>query len=287
MKTVAILGMGAMGSRLAKNLLKKGYELNVWNRTAERCCTLVEQGAKQYPFPKDAVKNADVVIAMLTNDHASRNVWMDNKTGAILGLRQNAVAIECSTLSLSWCLELAETIHQKNANFLDAPVVGSRPQADASQLIHLVGGESKVLDKVQNILSASSSAIHHTGKTGTAMSMKLAINGLFGMQVAALSEMIGMLNKLGIEKKSAVNLLNELPITSPAMKGIGLAISSDNFAPMFPINLVEKDFDYLQKLSVQQNSEVPLVNKTRDIYQQVIKSGYGQDNIAGVVQIYL
>lgn len=287
MKKVAILGTGAMGSRIAANLLRKGYKLNIWNRTPERCMPLIEQGAKQYPFPKDAVRNADVVIAMLSNDDASRNVWMDKITGATLGLKKGAIAIECSTLSLAWCLELSEYIHEFQADFLDAPVVGSRPQAEASQLIHLVGGDNIILEKVHNIISASSSAIHYAGETGSGMSMKLAINGLFGIQVAAFGEIIGMLNKLGISKDSAVNLLNELPVTSPALKGIGLAISSGNFDPLFPIDLVEKDFGYLEKLAKSSNSGIPLVNITRDIYQQAIKSGYGENNIAGVAQLYL
>lgn len=287
MKKLAVLGTGAMGSRIATNFLKNGYELNVWNRTPESCVPLVEQGAKQYPSPKDAVRNADVVIAMLSNDDASRDVWTDKKTGAISGLKKGAIAIECSTLSLAWCLEISEIIHEHQVDFLDAPVVGSRPQADASQLIHLVGGDSKTLEKVHKILSASSSAIHYTGETGTGMSMKLAVNGLFGMQVAAFGEIIGMLNKSGVSKESAVNLLNELPVTSPAMKGIGLAISSGNFDPLFPIDLVEKDFGYLEQLSKSLDSNTPLVSVTKDIYQQAIKSGYGKNNIAGVAQLYL
>lgn len=197
------------------------------------------------------------------------------------------VKVQYAFAHTQWPKKFAEHIHGHGAYFVDAPVVGSRPQADAGQLIYLVGGDKNSFKKVHKVLSASATAIHHTGKTGSGMSLKLAINGLFGIQVAALGEILGMLNKSGFSKESTVNLLNDLPITCPAMKGIGLAIASDNFDPLFPIDLVEKDLGYLQQLSRSQGAEIPLVNKVKNIYQQAIKSGYGNNNIAAVSQLYL
>lgn len=287
MNRIAILGMGAMGSRMASNFLKQGYTLNIWNRSTNSCKALVEQGAKQFLTPKEAVQNVDVVIGMLTNDEASKDVWLNKSTGALLGLHEKSIAIECSTLSLDWCLELSSKIKAVNAEFLDAPVVGSRPQAEASQLIHLVGGDKTVFEMVFKILSVNASSIHYVGKIGSGMSMKLAVNGLFGMQVIALSEILGVLNNLGITKDVAVNLLNELPTTSPALKGIGMAISANNFDPLFPIDLVEKDFSYLEQLSESKIAQTPAVSVARSIYQKAQESGYGKDNIAGVAQLYI
>ncbi len=287
MKNVAILGLGAMGSRMASNFLKEGYSLNIWNRTADSCKPLVEEGAKQFSTPKDAVSNADIVISMLTNDEASREVWLASETGAIAGLKKNAIAIESSTLSLDWSLELASKVEQAGAEFLDASVVGSRPQAEAAQLMYLVGGNTSTLEKANAALQVNSSAIHHLGEVGTGISMKLSVNGLFGIQVAALSEILGLLKESGIDKETAISVLNELPTTSLALKGIGMAISADNFSPLFPINLVEKDFSYLEKLAESKSSAIPVVKTTTRLYQKAQVAGYGQDNIAGVAQLYL
>ncbi len=286
MKTIAILGMGEMGSRVALNLRKSGFEIRVWNRNYERCKPLVEQGATQYDSPKAAVLNADIIISMLTDDTASRDVWLNETNGAIFALKKDTVVIESSTLSLSWCLELATHVKKHHANFLDAPVLGSRPQADAAQLIYLVGGDEQILNQVKEVLVVNSSAIHYIGETGTGMSMKLAINGLFGMQVSALAEMIGMLEKSGITKDAALTVINQLPTTSPALKGIGLAIAANNYAPLFPIDLVKKDFGYLQSLSNSCSAEIPLTNTTKVIFQKAIKSGYGSNNIAAVARLY-
>ena len=287
MSNVTILGLGAMGQRMAVNLLKAGHDLHVWNRTPERCKTLVKLGAKQSSSPQLAVQNADFIISMLSNDEASRDVWLNKKNGAILALQESAIAIECSTLSYTWCKSLSQVIMDNHAEFLDAPVVGSRPQAEAAQLIYLVGGKKEVLKKANKVLGASAANVHHVGSIGKGMLMKLAINGLFAIQVAALGEILGLLDQAGIPSESAVAVLNELPTTSPALKGIGSAIAASNYSPLFPINLVNKDLAYLEQLAATQHSEIPSVTTTKQIFQLARESGYGDDNIAGVVQLYL
>ena len=287
MKKIAFFGIGAMGERIAINLINAGYELQVWNRTQEKCQRLVSMGATAYDSPRKAVENVNIAIAMLTDDKASREVWLKETTGAIYGLGENTLAIEYSTLSPNWCRELAIAISHHNCEFIDAPVVGSRPQAEAGKLIHLVGGQSDSLTQVRDILNASSSAVYHIGEVGMGMTMKLAVNGLFGVQVAALGEVLGVLQRAGISVESAVNLLNEMPITSPALKGIGALVASGNYAPLFPINLVEKDLRYLERLGLSNNSQMSVVTAIRQIYQEAQQTGYGDDNISGVAQLYL
>ena len=147
MSRIAVLGMGAMGSRIAQKLLKTNYQVIVYNRTADKAKLLVEQGAIYAAKPREAAEQADIVISMVTDDLASRAVWLDPETGAILGLSKNAIAIESSTLTVNWTRELAAAIAGHGAEFLDAPVVGSRPQADAGKLIYLVGGKAEILRK--------------------------------------------------------------------------------------------------------------------------------------------
>ena len=287
MKKIAFLGIGAMGERIAMNLIKAGYDLQVWNRTQEKCRILVEMGAKAYDSPREAVKNVDVAIAMLTDDEASQEVWLNESSGAVKGLGENAIAIEYSTLTPAWCRELAGEISKYNCKFIDAPVVGSLPQAEAGKLIHLVGGQADNLEMVKDVLGVSSSAIYHVGEVGMGMAMKLSVNGLFAIQVAALSQVLGVLQKTGLSVDSTVNLLNEMPITSPALKGIGNFIASDNYTPLFPINLVEKDLRYLEQLAISKNYQLSVVTAIKQIYQEAQKAGYGRDNIAGVAQLYL
>ena len=286
MTNIAFLGMGAMGTRMATHLLAAKHSLHVWNRTPERCQPLVEQGATAYASPMEAAQAAEVVIAMVADDEASRQVWLGEITGAIYGLKNGAVAVEYSTLTPSWSQELADKMAALNYPFLAAPVVGSRPQAVAGQLIHLVGGDAATLAAVHPILESHSGVIHHVGDATASMALKLAINTLFGIQVAALGEILGMLQKAGMSGETAIDWLNQMPTTSPALKGIGTLMAAQNYAPLFPIDLVEKDFRYGQAFAQAMGANVPVAEAVRRIYQQAQQSGYGADNIAGIAQLY-
>ncbi len=195
MSTVAVLGLGAMGRRMAKKLLEAGHDVVAYNRTGERARALEAEGATRAESPREAAARSDIVIGMVTDDDASRAVWLDANTGAIGGLREGAVAIESSTLTSAWVRELADAVTARGAGFLDAPVVGSRPQAEAGQLIYCVGGAAETLNKARGGLSAMGAAIHHVGPVAAGIATKLAVNALFGIQVAALGEMLGMVRK--------------------------------------------------------------------------------------------
>ena len=228
-KTVAVIGLGAMGSRLAHNLLNAGYSVVVHNRTIEKAQPLLDRGATFATSPRAAAEQSDVAIVMVTDNEISRQVWLAAETGAIFGLNPDKIAIEMSTLTVDWIQELGVAIAQSGAGFLDTPVVGSRPQAETGKLISLVGGQAETLEQVRTILTAAGVAtIHHVGAVGQGMAMKLAVNALFGIQVAALAEQLGMLSKHGISPAKTMECLGDLPVLSLAAKGAGSLMVSQS-----------------------------------------------------------
>ncbi|MDJ0703909.1 MAG: NAD(P)-dependent oxidoreductase [Leptolyngbyaceae cyanobacterium MO_188.B28] len=287
MGRIAVLGMGEMGSRVAQILLRANHQVVVFNRTADKAKHLLSQGAIYASQPREAAEQADVVISMVTDDEASRAIWLAPETGAALGLGQDAIAIESSTLTVGWTKELAAAIERRGAAFLDAPVVGSRPQADAGKLIYLVGGEAENLATVQDILLCAGTSIQHVGSVGQGMAMKLAVNALFGVQVAALAELMGMLTKNGVSASKALACLSELPVLSPAAKGAGNLMLSNNHAPLFPIYLVEKDFRYSLQSAQAVNAATPASVAIHKIYQAAITEGYGDNNITGIAKLFI
>jgi 3-hydroxyisobutyrate dehydrogenase len=288
MSRVAVLGIGAIGSRVAQNLLEANHEVFVYNRTAEKAIPLVNKGAVYLSTPREAAEHADIVISMVTDNDASRAIWLDPETGAALGLSKDAIAIESSTLTVGWTQELAAEIERRGVKFLDAPIVGSRPQANDKKLIYLVGGDASTLSLAQDVLYAAGAAIiHHVGPVSQGMAMKLAVNALFGIQIAALGEILGMLNKNGITPAKAMECLGELPIMSPSAKGASSLMLMHNHAPMFPINLVEKDFRYMTQTAETVAAATPASTAIHDIYAKAIAKGYGNDNITGVSQLFI
>jgi 3-hydroxyisobutyrate dehydrogenase len=276
-----------MGSRMAARLLDAGHELHVYNRTAERTQSAVDRGADGASTPREAASRADVVVSMVSDDEAARSVWLDPKTGAIAGLRPGATVIESSTVTPGWIAELGDVVADAGARLLDAPVVGSRPQAEAGQLIYLVGGDSGIVDRVRPILEAMGQSVLHVGEPGNGAVMKLLVNDLFGVQVAALAEMLGMATRAGIEAPCAIEVLGQLPVTSPAVAGVGRLIANGDFDPMFPIDLVTKDFGYVLDTAERVGAEVPLASATSSAFGRAKEAGFGADNIAAVARLYL
>lgn len=275
-----------MGQRLAQNLLAAQYTVVVYNRTPAKTQALQAQGAQLAATPRQAAEQADVVISMVTDDGASRRVWLEPETGAIAGLKQGAIAIESSTITIDWTQELANKLQRQDIPFLDAPVVGSRPQAEAGQLIYLVGGDAAILAKVEPMLLTIGGAVHHIGANSQGMAMKLAVNALFGIQVAALAEVLGMLAQQGLSLTDALSYLGQLSILSPAIKGAGQLMESGNHAPLFPIALVTKDLRYAVAAGETMGAKLPVVQAVGKVYDGAIDSGYGDNNITGIVQLF-
>lgn len=287
MKRIAFLGSGAMGSRMVQNLLNAQHQVTVYNRTQEKVMPLVNQGAVYAATPRQAVEQAEIVMSMVTDDQVSRLVWLDPETGAALGLEKNAIAIESSTLTIDWVKELGAALQRRGIAFLDAPVVGSRPQAEAGKLTYLVGGNAETLAGVRSVLvSAGAANVFSMGDVGQGTAMKLAVNALFGIQVAALAEVMGTLDKQGISPTKAMECLGELPIISPAAKLASSLMLTNNHAPLFPIALVAKDFRYMVQSAQAAGAEAPISIAIGDIYQNAIAKGYGEDNVTGIIQLF-
>ncbi|GAB4473806.1 MAG: NAD(P)-dependent oxidoreductase [Elainellaceae cyanobacterium] len=286
-KTVAVIGLGAMGSRLAYNLLNAGYPVVVYNRTVEKAQPLIERGATFATTPRAAAEQSDVVLSIVTDNESSRQVWLAAETGAILGLTPDKIAVEMSTLTVDWVRELGAAIAQYGTDFWDAPVVGSRPQAETGKLISLIGGSAEPLAQVRPILSAAGMAmIHHVGAVGQGMMMKLAVNALLGIRIAALAEVLGLLSKDGIRPENAMECLGDLPVLSLAAKGAGRLMVSANHAPLFPIALVEKDFRYVTQTAQKLESPIPTTAAVLNIYRTAIAQSHGSANITGVAQLF-
>lgn len=165
MSKIAVLGLGAMGSRIALALNKAGHRVTVWNRSPGPLANLADSGFAIAPTPKAAAIDADFVIAMVRDDEASRDVWLNDESGALRGMSGRAVALECSTLTPQWIRELGGHAAAPGIDLLEAPV----------------------------------SAIHHVGCLGTGALTKLASNALLGIQATALAEIIGRLRHNGAD----------------------------------------------------------------------------------------
>lgn len=283
MKNIAFLGLGAMGSRMANRLLGAGLAVTVWNRSAAACDALVAAGAKRADTPRQAAANADCVIAMVRDDDASRAVWCDDATGAFGGMREGAIAIDSSTLSPDWTRELAAAARAQGIAFLEAPVSGSRPQAEAGQLVYFIGGETAHIARAAEVLRAMGSALHHVGDMGAGALTKLATNSLLGVHVTALAEIIGMLGKQGADASAILNAISGTSVWAPVDHYLSGSMLAGEFRPQFPIGLIAKDFGYAL---AQAGTLAPTLSAARSVFDDAIEKGLSVANMTAVVRMF-
>jgi 3-hydroxyisobutyrate dehydrogenase len=268
---ITFLGQGAMGQRMANRLEEAGHAVTRWNRS----------GGTQ--TPRQAVTGAEIVIAMLRDDEASKSVWLNPETGALLGMDPNAIAIESSTLTVNWVKELAAAVYASGRSFVDAPVLGSRPQAEAGQLTYLIGGDPSLVGKVEPLLAVMSSKQLHVGPVSAGAAMKLIANTLFGIQVTAMAELIGRMPDLGLDPANTIEMLSETPLLSISAKGAAGLMLSSNHDPMFPVELVAKDFGY----AVGDNAKkMPIANAAKHVFDQATEAGFADANLTAVAMLY-
>jgi len=281
---VAVLGMGAMGSRMVISLLKAGHSVTVWNRTTERNKPLVELGASAAASPREAAKDADAIVSMVRDNEASRRVWLSPDDGALVAMSSTAIGIESSTLTPDWVRELASAFAARSVPFLDAPVVGTRAQADAVTLIHLVGGDAATMSRAKPVLSAIGIAAHHVGVAGSGAALKLLVNALLTIQVATIGELLGAAEQLGLDRKRAGEVIAEMPSCSASAKGAMMAMLTRNFAPAFPVELVEKDLGYLA--STVPVDAIPVSAAAHGVFERAIEAGLRGENMTAVAKLY-
>jgi 3-hydroxyisobutyrate dehydrogenase len=279
---VTVLGLGAMGARMAARLLDAGHRVTVWNRPPEAANELVLRGAHAASTPADAVAGAALVIAMLRDDEASRAVWCDQRRGALTALAPDAVVLESSTLTVDWVRTLAARVTAAGGRFVDAPVVGSRPQADAGQLAYLLGGDAVDVERAVPVLRALGSAHLHVGGVGSGAALKLVVNALFAAQVAALAELLPTLANAGVELPRAVDALGQTAVASPALRGAAAMMIANEHAPLFTVDLVHKDLGYVTAGPAGRS----VVHAVREQFGRAREAGMGGLNLTAVARLY-
>ena len=285
MTDIAFLGLGAMGSRMAANLLKAGHRVTVWNRSPGPAEALALAGARIARTPKEAAAGAACVMVMVRDDEASRQVWLDPATGALAGMAADALAIDSSTLSPAWVRELGRAVADRGPAFLEAPVSGTLPQAESGQLIYLVGGEPEAFQRAKPLLKAMGPAIHHVGPLGTGALVKLCTNTLLGVQATVLAELIGLLQRAGADAARALEAVAATAVWSPIATRHTRAMLAGDFAPQFPVALIEKDFRYAVA-AAGSPAAAPTIEAARQVFAEAMARGMGELNHTAVVRLY-
>lgn len=281
---IAFLGLGTMGEPMAHNLLAAGHALTVWNRTQGRAAALVRKGAVLAASPRAAVAGAELVLTMLTDEHALTAV-LGGEAGALRGLEAGQLFVEMSTIGREAALAAAREVQARGARFLDAPVSGTRAPAIAGKLLVLVGGAKEDYARAEPALAALG-AVRHVGKLGDAAATKLVLNGTGAQMLMALASTLGLARRLGLDPSIVFDTIQAGAFSTPLFAGkrerlLGDAPGAD---PEFTITLWEKDQRLVLEEAARLGYEMPTLEKVHEVMLRAIDAGLGDEDIAAITR---
>jgi 3-hydroxyisobutyrate dehydrogenase and related beta-hydroxyacid dehydrogenases len=273
--TLGWIGLGNMGSPMAKNLIKAGYPISVYNRSADK----IEDFKTIATVCKNIgqlVQTSDVIFTMLTNDEAINQVYAEILNEELEG----KLFIDCSTISQECSLTIAQQIKAKGAGFIDAPVAGSTQPAAEGTLIMMVGGDEKDIAKAQPYFDKLGKLTKHLGENGKGIAAKLSINYFLSLIYQGLAETVLLSEKLGIQRKDMLEIINESASGSGATKVKTPLLIQENYPPAFALDLMLKDILLAQKAG----ADFPLSEAVINTYQAAHDKGLGGDDVIGIIK---
>lgn len=285
MTKIAFLGTGIMGAGMAHNLLKTGFDVTVWNRTAGKTQPLVEAGATAAATPAEAVTDADIIMSIVGDDTSSREVWLGAK-GVLAGqTKPNAIAVESTTISLGWANELHQALTEANLRFIDCPVTGGRGGAEGGTLTLLVGADEEVLAEARPVLDSFSSQIIHFGPPGAGTAYKLIANLMGAVHAVALGEGILMAEKAGLNMERVVEGLTSGAVSGPLIKAFAQRmVENDHDFVNFSARWMHKDATYGVNMARDIGQAIPMSAVAAQVYQMALSQGLGEKNVSAVIE---
>jgi len=279
MTEVAVIGTGIMGREIALRLLQAGYDVSVYNRTERKTDVLVNAGAIRADTPAAAVATADYIICMIGDDEASRAVWL-GKNGILKAVKKpNTIAIECSTLSHEWIMELHDSLHSAGIRFADCPVTGGPDGARAGTLLILAGGAVDTLAEINPMLSAFSREVIHFGPVGAGMSYKLIVNLMGAAQATALAEGLDLAETAGLDLEQVGYALGKGSVASPHVQYlIDRMVQGNHDDVYFSARWRHKDAVYALAMAAEYGLEMPASEVATKLYQRALQQGLGEKN---------
>jgi len=282
-KKIAYLGLGTMGAGMASNLLKAGYKLTVWNRSAEKCKPFARKGARLAESPADAIRDTDLVIYMLSNDQAVEEVVF-GANGILSGIKEGQIAMDMSTVLPATSLREQQAYSKRGVDFLDAPVFGSKNESANAELWIMAAGKKDTFEKVKPVLQHLGQTIHYFGKNGNATAMKLVGNLIVALELEALSEGLVLARKAGLDLSTVMEVVKVADFRSPLLVSNGQNILKRDFSTSFALKLMLKDAGLIDKFAGSLQSPIPGLRVVENHLKSAVALGFEKENASAVIK---
>jgi 3-hydroxyisobutyrate dehydrogenase len=280
---LGFIGIGGMGSRIARRLLDEGYRLMAYNRSREAAEGLIKYGATVADSISMLSSEADVILSSLTNDEAVKSVYTDPQ-GVLAYARPGSAIIEMSTVQPATSRELYELSREAGLKCLDSPVSGSTPLAEEGTLTLFCGGDEELFQAAQPIFSSIASQYFYLGDSGSGAAMKLVANTLLGVGMQAIAESVALGQKEGLNRHRLLEVLSHTAVIAPAHLGKLSRADSGDYSAQFAIRLMNKDFRLI--LETAADAQVPMPATAAAFQMNVAELGESnEEDFSAVIKL--
>jgi 3-hydroxyisobutyrate dehydrogenase len=284
MLRVGLIGLGAMGLPMGRNLLKAGFDLAVWARRPQGATDILAEGANWAASPRELAQCSQVVVLMVTNSPDVQEIVLDR--GLLDGAAPGTVIVDMSTIAPAISRSLAEFCSKQGVDFLDAPVSGGTQGAEAGTLTIMAGGDAGALERARPVLDAIGGRIFHVGPSGSGEVIKLVNNMLVGVIAAATAEALVLGTKAGADVETMAQVVSASTGASWQLANqFPLRAFTGSFRPGFMTNLLAKDLGLALDLGSETGAPLFLTALTRQLYGEVQAKGHGADDYTSILRV--
>jgi len=282
MTKVGIIGTGMLGEAVGLHLLESKYEVIVYNRTKHKVENLVKHGAISVDTPKNVAEKSDIVITVVKDASAVNDVAF-GKNGIIYGVNSELVVADMSTINPNSAKEISQKFSDSGISFLEIPVMGGPNVAINGELVMMVSGKKQIYEKFKNIFDIIAKKTFFLGDSGTAHSIKLAMNLQIAMLALSLSEGITLTRKAGFDPEIFLKILNSTYFKTGMSEKKAYKMIKDNFEPTFTLQNLKKDLDTINNTAKSLGTHLSMANQANEIYQNAVDAGFGEIDYTGIL----
>lgn len=281
-RSVAVLGLGAMGSAIARRLMRHGYPVTVYNRTASRAQSLAAEGARLAGSPAAAARRADVVITMVTDGPAVESLLWGSE-GAVAGARAGTTFIDCSTVTPEASRGLAARLGEAGLPFLEAPVFGSGAQVMAGTLGIMVGGPEPLYQAHLDLFRVLGDKVFHMGGPGSGTTMKLCVNLILANVLGALGEAVALGERAGLETRQILDVILSSSVAPATYGRRAEMVAAGEYPAAFALKHLQKDVSFAVGAGHHLNVALPLTATAHALFTAARARGHGEEDMGAIV----
>jgi 3-hydroxyisobutyrate dehydrogenase len=282
---VAVLGTGIMGSAIARNLLRAGLKVAVWNRTRAKAEQLADEGARVADSPGEAAAGTRIVLTMLSDWTAVESATT-GADGALRRMREDALWLQMSTVGIAAMERAAELAQGEGVLLVDAPVLGSKEPAEKGELLVLAAGSADAVETCRPVFDAVGEKTLVVGEEpGRASAFKLVLNSWLLGFVESLAETVALTRALGFEPERFLETIAGGPLDAPYAQLKGKLMASEEFPPSFPLRLARKDAALVLEAAEARGPELPVIQHALCQLERAQQLGLGDDDLAAVAMV--